>query len=383
MWTGTDTLTDLLAGDHSVTVTADAFHNGEATWPGLEVIEATIEQTYDRTAAAVRTSMSLTVHDADGELVPTGPSDPLAQWRTVVVAADVSLGSIASERVPIGEFRIEPGSASGGWRAVTKRGREKWLPTGGTITLSLVDNIARIADAELWGLITARGPTVQAETERLLMGVPGTRMDWTGVPDKPKRAGGAAYGESRLETVANLARDLGRVLATTRDGAVTMIDPTMTAPVLSVTPEAGSWVDIRPMLTRTGIYNVVVTAGQDVGTGAAPPTGVARILTGPYGVSAIGPRVYRHSSDFYRTRAQAQAGADSLAATLTQSRMAEFTVTAAFDPRVDVLDTHRVTIRPGGRAPLAVDALVVGVSMNLVTGGPMTLTYQVPLGALE
>ena len=363
MWAGTGTLEDLLAGDREVTVTA-----------------ATVTTEYD--GSTVRTSAQLTVDDAEGELVPTVPEDPLSPFgQSVTLAVDVHAGRV-SERVPVGDFRVEPVSATGGWRPVTKRGTVFWLASGGTLQVPLIDNLARVVDAGLRGLMVPRGPLVRSELNRLIAGLPGVRADWSGLPDAVLAAGGAAYGESRLDALVNYVRGRGRVLGTDRDGVLVALDPRVKpVPDLVVTTDTPRWVDTTITPSRDGIYNQVETTGQETSEGAPPPTGFSQVLDGPYGVRAMGPRLMRHHSEFYRDRKQAQQGADSRLRTSIAARRVRFQVRQVFDPRVDCLDTHRVTIRPRTGGDVTVMALVVGVELDLFSAS-MTVTYEVPRGVL-
>ena len=381
MWAGGGALDDLLTGDHEVSVTADAWYLGEAVWPDLRVTAATTVSEFD--GSTVRTTAELAVDDAEGALVPTMPTDPLAGFgQSVTVAVDVSAGRV-SERVPVGEFRVEPVTADGGWRPVTKRGTLFWLATGGTIQVPLVDNIARVVDAELRGLMVPRGPTNRAELDRLITGLPGVRADWSGLPSASVTAGGAAYGESRLDAVVSYVRDRGRVLGTDRDGMLVVLNPNLkTVPDLVVTTDTPRWVDTTITPSRDGIYNQVETTGQETEDGKPPPTGFTQVLDGPYGVRTLGPRLLRQHSEFFRNRTQAQMGAQTRLRTSISARRVRFQVTQILDPRVECLDTHRVAIRPRTGGDVTVLALVVGVSIDWMQA-EMTVTYEVPREVLE
>lgn len=93
----------------------------------------------------------------------------------------------------------------------------------------------------------------------------------------------------------------------------------------------------------------------------------------------MGPISLRHSSPLYTTTARANAGAATLLSKRRAARELRVEAVMAYDPTVDCLDTHQIWLAPG-LEPLG---LVVGLSRDLVKGGPMTVTYTIPRDTVE
>lgn len=385
MWPVTEVWGQLVSGDHEVTVEADAFYDGEATAEDLAVTEGSWSQSFD--GSRVRSTLDLTIADPDGEFAPVRVTDPLAAYGQQIVArVSVGIGRLAvQESIPLGTFRIESSDPEGGWRVYQPPGQKpQWVPTGGTVKVQCSDLMQDINDHEQVGLMQPRvGGTVHSELTRLLW--PILPVDLAGVPDANVPQSTGVYADNRLETVDLFASMVGRVPAITRAGQLTLLDPSMTThPVKHVTVQARNWVGANVQHSREGIWNAIVVTGE--GDGETPPTIRATRLeqAGPFRWGGpVGSRVYRQSSPLYKTQQSAEKAANTLYQRLRRERSVEIEVRSSFDPSMDVLDTHRVTIIPGeGADTITVDALLIGVSGS-VLGGEMTCTYSVPREAVQ
>lgn len=375
MWAGAPILGDILAGDHELTVEADAWYDGQMT---ASVKPGQFNWEQQLGTNIIRTTMSMDVDDADGALQPLDITDPLAPFGQQVRAALTPRLGQWADQVPLGTFRIDDPDASGDWRYVQKAGRDHWLPTGGTVSLQLADLLAIIADSELvgtWG--PPKSGTVASEMRRITADL--VPLDIDGVPGiatpLPLDANGM-YNTSRLDVLIDLARLIDGYLATTRTGAVTILKPSNTV-VLDVTRAAGNWVGINAAASRDGIYNAWECVGENTGTSTAPIRGFAYEADGPtrYG-GPLGIRLHQESSAFWPTSAHAQQAAEKRKAESIAARRRRFTVRARFDPRVEVLDMHRVDA-PVNRQLQTVNARVAAVRYS--GGADMTITYEAAL----
>lgn len=383
MWPVSDVWGQLIAGDHHVRTIGSAQYGGAVTVPSLPIVGGRYRQEFD--GQRVRTTVSLTVQattdgpDAcEGDLVPAALTDPLAPFgQQVVLRSDVGYGALVSEGVPLGTFRVEPVKATGGWRAVDKADRRIWLPAGGTLEFDAVDLWQQVVDSEFTGPVQPlTGGTIRSEVSRVVSGL--VRVDTGSLPTTAVSGKSTVYQDSRAEAVEMLADLAGLVPMMGRDGLLTFVSPTGGANVwdVQVATDLGSPADLS--LDPSGIVNVVVATGETATDDTATVRAAAYLSQGPLAWNGpLGPRRLSYSSPLLTTYASAKSAAETVLARRRAAQEVTFTVVAAFNPALDVLDKVTVTIRPGGAKPLAVTATVTGIDFDLA-GGPMTLTCTCP-----
>lgn len=373
MWLGAPILPDILAGDHQVTVEADAWYDGKHV-AGLEPVSWSWEQQLGTNV--IRTSMSMTVDDADGALQPLDITDPLAPFGQQVRASVTPRAGQWSDQVPLGLFRIDDDpDASGDWRHVRKASGDHWLPTGGVVSFQLADLLAIPVNSDLvgtWG--PPKTGTVGSELRRVVDGLIPLDLDGVaGINNPLPTDANGMYDPARLDVLVDLARLVDGYLVATRAGAATIVKPSNTV-VLDVTRAAGNWLGISPTPTREGVYNAWECLGENTGTDTAPVRGFAYEESGPtrYG-GPLGVRLHQETSAFWPTNAHAQLAAEKRKAESIAGRRRRFTVRARFDPRVEVLDLHRVDA-PIRRQLTTIQARVTAVRWD--SGSDMAITYE-------
>ena len=186
----------------------------------------------------------------------------------------------------------------------------------------------------------------------------------------------AVYESIRLNAIMALILSEGVVARASRDGLLEFVElPTTVSK--QVTLAAGEWVAAVMELDRDGIYNVVVTTNDQADSRI---TGMARELYGPLSArSPLKPRIWRHSSPWYTTKARANAGAAKRLAALIAERSLPVKAWLPFDPTVDVGDLHTLSLVPGSLEP---DARVMQVRWSL-GDADMEITYSVPRSEVE
>ncbi len=363
MWDAGPGWDALIAGSHGVTVSASARYEDRTV--ALQPVSCQVSSSFE--SDLIRTSIQMVVADPDGSLAPRRPDDILAPYgQTVDVRLSLGVAGSVSE-IPIGEFVIMDAVPSGG-RA---HYRGQFVPSGGTVALQLGDLLQQVVDAEIVGLVQPlTSGTVASELQRICGKL--VPVDVSGVPDVSMSTRGVVYAESRIEAAQSLAALTGWTLGMGREGALTLWDPETSTPIWDVTTTAGTWVGSEMDLSRDDIYNIVIATGDTADDGSSP-CGMAKETTGPFRFDGpLGPRVYRMSSPLLKSNNQANLAAETRLLNLAAKRRTTFTATTIFNPAVDVLDVHSVTLDPLG---LVVDALVVGVEYS-GAGGPMTLHYS-------
>ena len=343
-WELLDTTRDMLTGDYSASVSASAWLAGEVTVPDLEVTAADWTSALD--GQTVRSTLTLTVDDDEGRLVPYQGGDPLAPYGAQISAASIISAGGDSDSIPLGRYLIASASPSGSW--VPYLGR--YLPTGGTITLQTQDILQDLIESEIPGLMQPGSDPAQVayEARRLCRDI--CPVDTDGIPaGLTVSRKGAVYDQVRLTAILSLLPPSVLIRAG-RGGVAEFFElPTLVSKV--VTPAAGEWVSASMDLDRDGLVNTVITTSDQADSRIS---GLAQETAGPFSASGpLKPRIYRHSSPLYTTSAQAMAGAATRLASLLAERSLPVTVTMPFDPSVDAGDLHRVALVPGSLEPVA------------------------------
>lgn len=377
MWPVTPLWAEMIAGDHSRVVAWDAWYDGSPSHEGLPVISGSWRSEYD--GDQVRAWVDLRVDSVEGVLLPAHETDPLAPYGQLLVGGVTVMLPTAGlmETVPLGTYRIEttdPGDE--GLRRYTRRGVDRWLHTGGVISVAALDCLADLVDAQFVGP-TAPARTSAKEIVALADGyVPVAADDLadTAIPST------VTYSDSRWDAIKAIAATQEKVPYPSRDGYLRFATPSIAAvPAWEVTVDAETLVKAQLRHDRQGLVNQVITTGELSTDGLTPTRGVASEMSGPLRVN--GPfraQVHRHSSPLYDTNAKADAGAKSILARKIAERTLRIPFTARWNPALDVLDTVLIQ-----SSPLAGPVLGMVVSLEAdFVAATMTGEATVPRGAL-
>lgn len=379
MWPTTNTWAELVAGDHETTVDVDAWYDGVATVPDLEVVDMSWSSSFD--GSAVRSNLSLTVQDGDGTLVDETLTCPLGTYGQLLVARVTALlrprrvdeSDGLNESVPFGTFRIETSDPTYLFDRHKKTGI--LYPTGGTVAVTAQDCLADLAEAEFSGP-TAPSGTVQAAMTALARGLVGADVSMLPTSTVPASV---TYGDSKWAAVKALAATAGYVPVPSRDGTLSFRQPVIGTPVWDVTVDSDRLVSATLSHDRSGLENAVLATGEDTTDGVSPIRALAQESTGP--LRTYGPfklHLRRHSSPFYRTYTQALSGANSILAGLVKNRTAKVPFTCMWNPALDVLDTINLNHDPR-RDPVA--AMITSLKVDMVAA-TMSGEAIVPRGSL-
>ena len=365
----------LVGGVHEAEPVVQAWYGQELTASSLDVIDGTYRAVLE--GDAVRSSIEVTVDAHDGLLYPVGATAPLSPYGQTLMLDETLRAGGWTDTVPVGTYLIDSPQADGQW----VEHRTRIMRLGDQVQVQGVDLLQRVQDRAIRGLAQPKSTaTVTSELQRLCRGI--VPVDTSNIPTTTVVGKGMVYDTDRLATIQSLARVVGMVPRMSRAGVLELAAVARTSAAdWDVTVERRRWIDSVITHTRDGIYNVVEVVGADPGNGRNVK-GSAAVTGGPFGTrSPLGERVLQIQTDLVRSTVGATKMAGEELAKSIAGRQVTFAVQTVWNPAVDVLDTHRVTVLPdrtttGDR--LRVLALVTGIDWSLL-GGPMTITYSVPL----
>lgn len=376
MWDAGPDYTDLISGDHEASVTAAAWYAGQHV-ADLDVdATSAVRRDFFDGRDVRRTIEQLKVLDPYGHLTPRRLSDPLApfgQRVTVRQTVSAARGRVAAH-LPHGEYLVLDPDPTSGWRPW----QHTHLPTGGTVTITLVDRWEVILRSRLAGLWQAKPTaTVRSEVRRLIRGVMPT-VD-AAVPAQNIPESKRVHPDEQADAIRALLDMADLVPHVDRSGRFAPLPTTGAGTdvwTLTVHEQAG--VGVIPTLTDDRIWNQVEVTGEADDRDAeilAVASEAGRLAPGP----EFGWRVYQHHDPLYTTDAAARAGASTRLRTLTRDRAIVYTTRTRFDPARDVLDPVNLTVTPDNpiHPPATMRGLVTSLSHPL-TGGEMTVEVSVP-----
>lgn len=374
MWELTGTGAELLAGDHAQHVELDAWYDGEITSEGLEVQEFSWTSTLEDDA--VRSSIDCTVIDADGTLLSSDPTSPLAPYGQLLSVTGI-VASLPSadllEPIPCGMFRVETAEADYEWARHRASGR--LYPTGGLVMVSALDCLADLVAAEFTGPTAPQG-TVQQAMEELCDGYVGVDVSMLPTSRVPESV---TYEDSKWEAVKALAALADLIPVPTRDGSLTFLSPLPSTPVWDVTVDAGTLINATLEHDRDGLVNAIWATGEEDYDGTTPIRALAEETDGPFRTSGpMGMQLERMQNTFWTTPAQARAGARAELSKSIRERSVRVPFTSTWNPALDVLDTINLTHDP---CQPPVPGLVVSLTVDVIAA-QMTGECVVPRGLL-
>lgn len=314
---------------------------------------------------AIRSRLTASITDTEGDLAPTRLDSPLAPYGSEVnVQAGLLLGQQV-ELVSLGWFPLVQADTEEMWTPYSRPdepGRIYRVTRGRTTPIEGADRSQLVSEDRFQVATQPSKPTVLAEIAYLLRGV----IPWkapNGFPDArvPKNV---TYQDDRLAAVQTLADVVNAEFVIGPDGVGTLQLSALTDPVWTV----GSFTkaSMKRSLSRDGMYNGVIyrgqTSDQRVIQGSAVITSGPLAWNGPFG------RVpYFASSDFLDTQAKVNAAARTRLANLVAGRTQEVLVETKANFALETGDTVLLET-PNGSTPARVTEIAWRLgpgSMNL------------------
>ena len=364
---------DALGGFFRPVVQVDAWRAGRLLRAGLPVSGGSLTVTDGQ---AVRSRLTLTVSDPDGEFTPRQMSDPLAPFGSELhVKMGIRVGPML-ETWSLGWFPVQSAESAeefATYERPDEPGRLYRVIRGASTLVEAADRAQRIAEDRFLNREQPSG-AVLAEVARLLAG----RVPYEGAPGVGDRAIPAdlTYEDDRLAAVGTLGDLVDADLVFTPSGSA-RLQPRAAGPVVWTIPDgpSGLRVSLTRRMQRDGVYNAVVTRGN-----TSDNVTLQRVLTlneGPlaYG-GPFGSVPYFHASSLLDTQAAVDAAAATTLARISQVKPQTVQVVCVINPAVEVGDTVRLPV-PGGY----VDGRVVEATWPL-TEGETTMTLQVAVDPL-
>jgi hypothetical protein len=350
----------------------DAWYNGEPTYERLPITGGTIEYDLD---SNVQGTLTLTISDEDGGLVPLKATDVLAPYGQEV---HVTMAIAASDHplldpLSIGWFRIQDVPTARKWWYPMPSGR---LRCGGSLVeLTAQDRMSAIAEAKLLQTYQPiANATVMDEITRLAGDlVPMGSLDPLLTDDVVSAS--LTYDEDRVAAITGLAASIDGAPRMDSMGFLQVVKPTEygTLPVWTFdVGDRGFVTSYTTSMTRDGVVNAVIASGE-AASDHAPVVGYAFDLdpgspsrwAGPFGEV---PAFY--TSPLLTTAAKAAQAARTRLNTLQRGREREFTITCPINFLLELDDPVVISL-----PDITIPGRIVKMSLPL-TPADMTVTVR-------
>lgn len=353
-----------LRGSHTMTAEAfvlDTFQTGTSP-TGTEIPIMGGSVTLDG-SADIRSTLDLTT-DGTG-MWPNEVADLLAPYgNEIFVRRGIQYGNGVVEWCSLGYFRIES--------------PEQNTPVDGPIRVVAVDRMKAIIDGRLISPVQfAATDTYGTVVSQLVTEVyPSATIQWDDATDTVAIGRSLIAEETRFEFLDDLIKSRGKIWYWDHRGFLVITDPpSTTAPVWDVTAGTdGVLVSATRRLSREGVYNAVVAAGEAADT-AIPARAVAfdNLPTSPtYFYGRFGPVPRFYTSPFLLDDGQALTAAQSL---LQQNLGLPYNVdfAASPNPALEPYDPIRMSFAASAGTEIHVaDRLVI----PLTEKEPLTATTR-------
>lgn len=337
-------LLDVLTGSFSRRLYVDVFHGTDRVLEDLPVTGWTFEG--DLSGEIKHSGRGTVAYSSEnGEsLVPEGTTGILSPFRArLLMVLEIFTNEGFSERINLG------------WMQVTK------VPSAFD-TFATVDGVERVVSSyveivfeSLDKSVARRGfrfpeqpaslASAYAEIRRIT-GFPVTQS----VVDKaiPSLPTYEASSGGRLKAVQELAGALGGRAVVDPSGAFTIV-PDAPGPVVGqlTVGALGTVVDVGYEVDTEGVYNCVVGVFEDANRN--PIYATAEVTAGDLATNGLfGEYTRYYSSDFVKTKAQADAAVASILAQVTSSQQYEVPLQCVINPLPELGDTVEVVghVRP-------------------------------------
>lgn len=336
-----DALIEAFSGSHVPTVKVDAWYDGTLVLEGVNVNSGSV--TVDGTRA-IAGSLNLTSVSEDGSLVPDRWDAPLSPYGSQLhVRVGVGAGVGSADMMSLGWYRIDSANPQEYYAEYRTNAGTEWVCRGMQVDTQSSDRMSLVDDARfLSPEVPVSTLSVKAEIKRLVQGlIPVGNLD--AVTDAVIPAS-IAYQTSRVQAIQDLADVLGHVARIDPDGALELIPKAVsTTPVWTVSINENQVLDWARKLDRTGLYNGVISSGQQ--TDGTPVQASAIERNGPLRWDGpLGRIPYAHSSPLITTDTAAQADADTLLARLIREQVAPIVVTCTPNPALEWGDCVKLVL---------------------------------------
>lgn len=331
---------------------ADVIANGQRV---MQDLPCTAPDFTDDDSQLVQSTGSLTFvyqDDFARSIAPETVGDVLSPFGTQVwVYVLVEDGPAFSERVLMGQYLVDETPTITSTKMLLLGNA---ITVGDTIEVTLSDLFYGVQVDRFYtpGSPVAAG-SCWTEVQRL------TSLPVTRAPDVPDASVSSqvAYQEDRLQAVYDLANySLDAVPFVTPDGTVSMRPNVWPAPVDVIRDgEDGNLQSVVRGMNADEVYNAIAVRAYDSGDGTAILAS-GEILTGPLrarepdgSLSPFRRRPRFYSSQFIKTKAQAQSYVNTWLPRVSKLTGVEYVLTETFNPLRQVGDV--ITIRELGVAP--------------------------------
>lgn len=356
-------------------VRVDAYLGDALVAEGLDV--ESVSLTWDATRQ-VQCQGTIKIADPCGSLAPWVLGDVLAPGARLQVTYCCEDGST----LPRALLVVTKASPEGGWRAYRLRdGTARWVPTGGTVALSVDDTTTLVVRDKLQAPLSPATPTCVGEVRRLLSGIVPV-VDETS--STATVASGTVYERERADAVDDLLSHAGLERRTDGAGVMHLIDPKSAGPVWVLgAGDGGATVRVDREMSLDDVVNAVVASSSATGQEEIVGRAYLREGVGRWG-GPLGNCTRFYASPLIGSVLGAEAAARTRLGSLTRGRSTLITVECLPHPGLEIWDTVTIPIPDPYGALRSVDALVQTVSLTVDRSGPAvsTLTATAPTDVL-
>lgn len=337
---------DALGGFFRLTVQVDAWRDGRCIAQDLPVSGGSLTVTDGQ---AIRSRLTLSITDPDGEFTPRSMSDPLAPFGSELnVKAGITVGPM-TEMLSLGWFPIQSAESHeefGTYERPDEPGRVYRVVRGATTLIEALDRAQLVAeDRFMTREQPTAGGTVLGEIARLL----GGRVPYAGSSGVTDRSIPAkfTYDDDRLKGVTDLADVVDADLIFTPNGSALIKGRAAAAPVWTIPDGPGGYrVSMTRRMQRDGVYNAVVARGQTDDNQTLQ--GIAVTVDGPTRYNGPFGRVpYFYASPLLGTQNAVNEAAQTVLSRISTVKPQKVQVVCVLNPALTAGDTVRLPVSGG------------------------------------
>lgn len=376
MWAVSEQWGEALAGSHTMTAHAAITLGGEPLAEDLTPDSWQVETTLR--GGQIESRLSMVVTDPDGGMLTEASDSPLqAYGQQVSLSVTLESGRWA-EAVPMGRWRINESTPSGGQWHLYPSGA--WRRGSQQVTTDAEDLLVLLAEYGFLGQSTPPAySTIGSEVLRLVEGaMPVSLEALHSIPS-------AAWESGRLDAIVELLTSIDMVAVVDRTGTLRPVAATGTGDAVRIQAAdeygyvdgiATGLVGWTPKASRQGIYNGVAMTGTHPDGSTLygrwlEPAGTPTA----WDAARFGRVLYTAHSPLLTDGPSVGAAAVTRLATLQRTRAQVLDVQIMPNPAIDVLDLAEILL-PGA------DRTISGLITSSVIGsrGPQRLQVSVPFG---
>jgi len=328
-----DRFLTVLTGSFTRQLWVNVYHGSDRVEENLRVEGWSLDWDIGAKITASGSGVIVYESEAGESLVPVGTKGILSPFRArLELVMEISAGDYV-RRVSMGLFRLTKVPEARDYRADVN-GKSVVVSSRVAVTFRSLEE-----DVRRWGLRSDENPPSLTSCYNEIRRLTQMPVEET-VPDAPIPASTTweAKQEGRLDAVKRLGEALGGTALVNSAGAWTVV-PDVVGDVVGVLQlgEQGTVLDVGAEIDTDDVYNVVV--GQFEDANRNPIYAVAAASDGdldPAGLYGENTRYY--SSDFVKTRTQADAAVRSVLALSMGSRQYDVQIQCHVNPLVELGD---------------------------------------------